>query len=179
MRTVELQERPQQGRARRASCVRKKRKEAVKTLKNNGVPLHDRFAGRGARAMIVSPNAAFATFCEALSSSAEEPIMDTGYRIVLTTTNSTGNVKTIVDAVLAKKLAACIQVLPIESHYLWQEKVNHESEFLLLLKAKASDYADLESAIRAVHAYEIPEIIGLDIENGSSDYLAWISAVTR
>ena len=53
------------------------------------------------------------------------------------------------------------------------------SEFLLLLKAKASDYADLESAIRAVHAYEIPEIIGLDIENGSSDYLAWISAVTR
>jgi periplasmic divalent cation tolerance protein len=105
--------------------------------------------------------------------------MDTGYRIVLTTTNSTGNVKTIVDAVLAKKLAACIQVLPIESHYLWQEKVNHESEFLLLLKAKASDYADLESAIRAVHAYEIPEIIGLDIENGSSDYLAWISAVTR
>jgi len=70
--------------------------------------------------------------------------MENAYRVVLTTTSSKENVKAIVDAVLEKKLAACIQVFPIESHYLWEGKVNNDAEFLLFLKAKASDYADLE-----------------------------------
>jgi periplasmic divalent cation tolerance protein len=98
---------------------------------------------------------------------------------VLTTTNSKENVSAIVDSVLAKKLAACIQVLPIESHYLWQGRVNNDREFLLLLKAKAVDYTDLEAAIRSVHAYEVPEVVSLNVENGSSKYLDWINAVTR
>ena len=105
--------------------------------------------------------------------------MNHAYRVVLTTTNSKENVNAIVNSVLAKKLAACIQVVPIESHYLWEGQVNNDCEFLLLLKAKAADYADLEAAIRTVHAYEVPEVVGLDVENGSSEYLDWIKAVTR
>ena len=105
--------------------------------------------------------------------------MDHAFRVVLTTTNSKENVSAIVESVLTKKLAACIQVVPIESHYVWQGRVNNDSEFLLILKAKAADYADLEAAIRAVHAYEIPEVVSLNVESGSSKYLDWISAVTR
>ena len=105
--------------------------------------------------------------------------MNHAYRVVLTTTNSKGNVNAIVDSVLAKRLAACIQVLPIESHYLWQGRVNNDHEFLLLLKAKAADYTALEAAIRSVHAYEIPEVVSLKVEDGSSEYLDWIKAVTR
>jgi len=101
------------------------------------------------------------------------------YRIVLTTTNSQDNVNAIVGSVLAKKLAACIQVFPIESHYLWQGRVNNDREFLLLLKAKAADYADLEAAIRSVHAYDVPEVVSLKVDDGSSTYLDWIEAVTR
>ena len=57
--------------------------------------------------------------------------------------------------------------------------MNNEVEFLLLLKAKAADYTDLEAAIRSVHAYEVPEIVSLNVEDGSSKYLDWINAVTR
>ena len=105
--------------------------------------------------------------------------MNRAYRIVLTTTNTQDNVNAIVDSVLAKKLAACIQVLPIESHYFWQGRVNNDYEYLLLLKAKAADYADLEAAIRSVHAYEVPEVVSIKVENGFSKYMDWIKAVTR
>ena len=71
-------------------------------------------------------------------------IMDHAYRVVLTTTGSKENAKAVVDAVLSKKLAACIQVFPIESHYVWEGKINNDSEFMLFFKAKASDYGDLE-----------------------------------
>ena len=105
--------------------------------------------------------------------------MNRAYRIVLTTTNSQDNVNAIVGAVLAKKLAACIQVFPIEITIRWQGRVNNDCEFLLLLKAKAADYADLEAAIRSVHAYETPEVVSLKVDAGSSTYLDWIEAVTR
>jgi periplasmic divalent cation tolerance protein len=105
--------------------------------------------------------------------------MSTPYHVVLTTTSSKENVKAIVDSVLGRKLAACIQVIPMESHYVWEGKINNDSEFLLLLKSKAADFSDLQSAIEAVHAYEVPEIISLDVEKGSSKYLEWIKSVTR
>jgi periplasmic divalent cation tolerance protein len=110
---------------------------------------------------------------------ARSDAVNRAYRIVLTTTNSRDNVNAIVGSVLAKKLAACIQVFPIESHYWWQGRVNDDREFLLLLKAKAADYADLEAAIRSVHAYEAPEVVSLKVDEGSSKYLDWIDAVTR
>jgi len=105
--------------------------------------------------------------------------MDHAYCVVLTTTNSKDNVNAIVDSVLANKLAACVQILPIESHYLWEGRVNNDREFLLLLKAKAADYTALEAAICAAHAYEVPEVVSLKVENGSSRYLDWVKAVTR
>jgi periplasmic divalent cation tolerance protein len=105
--------------------------------------------------------------------------MNHAYRVVLTTTNSRENVDAIVDSVLAKKLAACVQVLPIESRYFWEGRVNNDREFLVLLKAKAADYPDLEAAILAVHAYETPEVVSLAVEDGSRAYLDWIEAVTR
>jgi periplasmic divalent cation tolerance protein len=101
------------------------------------------------------------------------------YQVVLTTTNSKENVRALVDSILEQKLAACIQVIPIDSHYSWEGKITHDGEFLLLLKTKAADYANLEAAISAVHAYEVPEVIAIDIENGSSKYIDWIKAVTR
>ena len=105
--------------------------------------------------------------------------MTSEYRVVLTTTDSKENVAEIVGVVLEQKLAACVQVFPIESHYVWNGEISYSSEFLLLLKIKAGDYEALESAISEVHNYEVPEIVSLDIENGSSKYLDWIAAVTR
>jgi periplasmic divalent cation tolerance protein len=101
------------------------------------------------------------------------------YCVVLTTTDSEQNAQAIVDVVLDRRLAACIQVVPMTSHYVWEGQITNAKELLLILKAKSSDYPELESAIRSAHHYEIPEIISFGIDGGYKPYLDWIKGVTR
>jgi periplasmic divalent cation tolerance protein len=103
----------------------------------------------------------------------------TGFCIVLTTSDSDDHAERIADAVLQAKLAACLQLLPIRSRYVWEGKIARENEVLILIKAKSADYDDLAACIRAAHTYEVPEIVRLEIKAGAQSYLDWIGAVTR
>src|SRR3954471_13642676 len=103
----------------------------------------------------------------------------TGFCVVLTTTDGDDHAERIVDAVLHAKLAACLQLMPIKSCYVWQGRIARDNEVLILIKARASDYDDLAACIRAAHTYEVPEIVRLDIAAGEKPYLDWIGAVTR
>lgn len=77
-----------------------------------------------------------------------------------------------------ERLAACAQLLPCGSVFRWNGKVQEESEILLLLKTSAARWEALEARLRALHPYELPEIIALPILAGSADYLGWIDAET-
>jgi periplasmic divalent cation tolerance protein len=103
----------------------------------------------------------------------------TGFCVVLTTTDSDEHAERIVDAVLQAKLAACLQLMPIKSCYVWDGKIARDNEVLMLIKAKSADYDDLAACIRGAHTYDLPEIVRLDIAVGEKPYLDWISAVTR
>jgi periplasmic divalent cation tolerance protein len=103
----------------------------------------------------------------------------TGFCIVLTTTDSDEHAERIVDSVLAAKLAACLQLMPIKSCYVWDGKIARDNEVLILIKAKSADYDDLAACISTAHTYEVPEIVRLDIAAGAQSYLDWIAAVTR
>jgi periplasmic divalent cation tolerance protein len=105
--------------------------------------------------------------------------MATAYAMVLTTCDDRDRARTIARSLVEKRLAACVQILPIDSVYTWNERIEESAELLLLCKIKRSDYDDAAEAIRALHSYETPEIVMTAIEAGSADYLAWIDAVTR
>jgi periplasmic divalent cation tolerance protein len=105
--------------------------------------------------------------------------MSTMYAIVITTTSSKAEAESIARALLAQRLAACIQVTQIQSYYTWKENVNIDDEQLLLIKCKQADFADLQECIKANHSYEVPEIVQVPITAGLPDYLAWIGDVTR
>lgn len=77
------------------------------------------------------------------------------------------------------RLAACVQILPIQSFYIWQARLNNDAEFLLLIKTRAELYAPVEQAIRTRHPYEVPEIVKLPIAAGLPAYLDWIKAGTQ
>ncbi|MGH7866362.1 MAG: divalent-cation tolerance protein CutA [Candidatus Dormibacteraceae bacterium] len=104
--------------------------------------------------------------------------MSTKYCAVITTAASKDDAKEIAKTLLEAKLAACIQLLSIDSLYTWKGELAEEAEILLLIKTRSDLYEDLEKAIRAVHKYETPEIIQLPIEHGFSEYLSWIDEVT-
>ena len=78
-----------------------------------------------------------------------------------------------------QRLAACVNVLaPCTSVYRWQGKVETANEIPLLIKTTRERYAALESAIRAHHPYELPEIIAVSLSAGLPAYLEWIKTET-
>ena len=63
----------------------------------------------------------------------------------------------------------------VESIYWWEKKVESANETLVLFKTTADRYAALETTLRQLHPYEVPEIIAVKVEQGSPDYLRWVS----
>ena len=100
------------------------------------------------------------------------------YQIILTSAKAE-NGKKIASGLIEQKLAACVQIAPIHSLYEWQGKICEDDEVLLIIKTRASLFADVQNFILTKHEYEIPEIISIPIENGFSPYLNWISQNTK
>ncbi|HTZ73220.1 MAG TPA: divalent-cation tolerance protein CutA [Candidatus Aquilonibacter sp.] len=100
-----------------------------------------------------------------------------GYIIVLTNCGSAKEARHIARALVEKRLAACVNMLaaPVESVYWWAGKLETAKEITLLIKTSRARYAAVERAIRALHSYEVPEIIAIPITAGWRDYLAWLA----
>lgn len=98
--------------------------------------------------------------------------------VVLTTTSSREDARTLAGKLVENRLAACVQLMPIESVYSWKGAVQSDNEILLLIKTRRELYAALEAFIRQMHSYEVPEIIQLPVDAGSDAYLRWMASVT-
>lgn len=99
--------------------------------------------------------------------------------VLITTANEQQAVK-ISQAAVRAKLAACANILPkIQSVFRWKGKVTTEEEVLVILKTTAYRYHALEKLIKAVHSYEVPEIIAVQITTGSQQYLEWVFSETH
>jgi periplasmic divalent cation tolerance protein len=101
--------------------------------------------------------------------------------VVLVTCGSMREANKIARAIVSKKLAACANIfsVPVESVYRWKGKVESAQEVLMVIKSLQKRFAALEQEIRRLHSYEVPEIIALRIERGSSVYLEWIAESVR
>jgi periplasmic divalent cation tolerance protein len=78
------------------------------------------------------------------------------------------------------KLAACANIIPrIQSIYRWKGKVVRAQEVLLILKSTRARYRALENAIKAMHTYETPEIIGWPVKEGLDQYIGWVRSETH
>ncbi|MGB8169179.1 MAG: divalent-cation tolerance protein CutA [Chthoniobacteraceae bacterium] len=76
-----------------------------------------------------------------------------------------------------ERLAACANLVPaIESIYRWEGKVETASEVWMILKTTIGRYPQLEARIKALHSYEVPEIVSLRVTDGLPAYLRWVEA---
>lgn len=82
----------------------------------------------------------------------------------------------IARALVERKLAACVNVVPgVKSFYFWEGKLEEEEESTLLVKTTASSVEQLTKAVKELHPYSVPEVIALPIETaGNPDYLDWV-----
>jgi periplasmic divalent cation tolerance protein len=78
-----------------------------------------------------------------------------------------------------RSLAACVQIGPaVSSVYRWQGAVERSEERLLLIKSRRELFGAIEEAIKALHPYDVPEIIALEVSAGHAPYLQWLNAAT-
>ncbi|WP_033075447.1 divalent-cation tolerance protein CutA [Sphingopyxis sp. MWB1] len=105
--------------------------------------------------------------------------MNGGRCIVITTTvGSAEAAERIADAVIAERLAACVQSWPISSRYRWQGAVAADSEIRLEMKTINERAEALVARVAALHPYELPEILVASVA-ASEAYAAWVEAETR
>ena len=100
------------------------------------------------------------------------------YSMIITTAADKESARKIARLLVERRLAACAQMLPIESIYLWQDKICEENETMLFIKSKTALFDEIKTAIKENHAYEVPEIIQIPITDGLPDYLKWIGDCT-
>lgn len=100
--------------------------------------------------------------------------------LVLTNAPDRDTAMTIANALVAEKVAACVNVLgTCTSVYRWQDAVEQADEIPLLIKTSGTRYPALQAAIRRLHPYELPEIIAVPIAHGLPGYLQWVAQATR
>ena len=99
------------------------------------------------------------------------------YIQVITTISAKSGAERIAKALIDKKLAACVQIAgPIKSIYRWKDRIETAREWVCVIKAKSCLYKKVETEIKKLHPYEIPEIIAMPITAANKDYLKWIKS---
>jgi periplasmic divalent cation tolerance protein len=83
----------------------------------------------------------------------------------------------IAAALVEARLATCInRGCGVRSTYIWDGRLNDDSEILLIMKTTTGRLAELEAKLKALHPYELPELIAIPVVDGSAEYLDWVRA---
>jgi len=95
--------------------------------------------------------------------------------VVLTTCTSDEEAARIARAVVEKRLAACVSVMPaVRSFYRWKGVIEDDQESLMVIKSSRALFDQLRVEIEKLHSYELPEVIAVPIVDGSEGYLEWL-----
>jgi periplasmic divalent cation tolerance protein len=101
------------------------------------------------------------------------------YILCLVTIDDIGKAGEIARALVENEIVACVNIIPeIRSIYRWKGEVCDEGERLMLMKTREELFPKLQTLIRELHPYDVPEIIALRIEHGLPEYLRWIDDCT-
>jgi len=95
--------------------------------------------------------------------------------VVISTCANVEEAESIARALLAKRLAACVNIIPgVRSMYCWKDAVEDASEILILIKSSRAKFDELRLELEKMHSYEVPEVIALAIVDGAGPYLDWL-----
>ena len=82
----------------------------------------------------------------------------------------------IAQTLVEEKFAACANLIPaVHSIYRWKEKIETAGEVLVFFKTTEDRQAAFDQKLRALHPYEVPELLFIKVDSGSPDYLRWVS----
>jgi periplasmic divalent cation tolerance protein len=100
--------------------------------------------------------------------------------VVITTLPDRVSARTLGEALVRERLAACINVMAeCTSIYHWQGVVETAAEVPLWIKTRTALYPSVEQYIRTHHPYDLPEVIAIPLTAGLAPYLEWVERETQ
>jgi periplasmic divalent cation tolerance protein len=100
-----------------------------------------------------------------------------GAIVVITTVGTEEQANLIARELVARRQAACVNILPgVRSIYRWKGKICKDGELLLIVKTLEEELEGVSATIRELHSYELPEILSFKAARGERNFLDWIAA---
>lgn len=97
--------------------------------------------------------------------------------VVMTTVGTEEQANLIAREIVARRQAACVNILPgIRSIYRWRGKICKDGELLLIVKSLEGELEEVIATIRELHSYELPEILSFHVDHGEPGFLGWIAS---
>ena len=97
------------------------------------------------------------------------------YIIVFVTAVDKKQARIIARELLRRKVAACVNIVgKVQSFFWWQGKIDEAGEVMLVIKSKKALLPAITRIVKALHSYEVPEIIAVPVAGGEKKYLRWI-----
>ncbi len=96
---------------------------------------------------------------------------------MVTTVGTEEEANRVAEELVSRRHSCCVNIIPVQrSVYRWKGKVCDDSEFLLVIKTMEHEYEAVETAIKELHSYELPEILAFNIGRGEKNFLDWIAS---
>jgi periplasmic divalent cation tolerance protein len=100
--------------------------------------------------------------------------------VALVTVGSEQEARLIAQTLVEDRLAACVNLVPrIISIYHWQDQVQEDEEWLLMIKTRRAVLDEVIQQVQGLHSYDLPEIVALPVIGGSEDYIRWLDEWVR
>lgn len=100
--------------------------------------------------------------------------------VVLSTCATETDAERLARALVAGRLAACVNVVPgMRSFYHWKGEIESSTEFLLIIKTSRELFPALNAEMAKLHPYEVPELLALPVVDGAENYLSWLDGNLR
>lgn len=105
--------------------------------------------------------------------------MESDYIVVFCTVKGKEETEKIGTGIVKNKLGACVNYFKVNSIFEWENKIEKEEEYLLIIKTKKEKFDTLREFIKKNHSYTVPEIISFEVFKGNKEYLNWINEVVK
>lgn len=96
-------------------------------------------------------------------------------KIVVFSTCQPVDAERIARHLVEREVAACVNVIENAlSVYRWKGEIADDRECVLVIKSRRDLFPLLQTELRKVHNYDVPELIALPVVEGATAYLDWM-----
>lgn len=100
--------------------------------------------------------------------------------VLLSACSDGAKAQAIAEYLVEQRLAACVNLVSgVKSTYRWEGKIRTADEFLLIIKSQRDQVQSIKQALQDMSGYELPELVAMEIVDGSQHYLDWLTVESR